>query len=113
MKLLSIFLIATVNYSAHSQNELKDDRAAKEQYIAVSREKLALEIEMRKVKALLQATDLKLQEVKKENKDLEKELAHAEKELSSSESQKDKLEDQVKLYQKILNQISTVIKQSN
>lgn len=115
MKTLLFFLIFSVSL-VHAQDKVVKDigseRNLKEQYINVSREKLALEIDARKLKEQLKELEQKNKELSQENKDLEKEISTLEKELTSTDLAKDELEKKNQSLQGTLNQINQVLRKN-
>lgn len=81
-----------------------------EKYIQLSKRKLALELENRKLRELLGSSEERIKQLLTDQKEMEKELVSLEKELATSEKQRDAIEDKNTQLQAALEEISTHLK---
>lgn len=102
--ILSLFLCISLNLSSAATKE------EKESAIKETRDRLALELENRKLRELIAAHEERTKELSGSQKELEEDLAQSEKELSALEAKNDKLaEENTRLKQK-LSTITNLLK---
>lgn len=117
MNYLTAFLILLLGNSYAQEHRLDTSSIgqdnSKEQVITLTKEKLALELENKKLQNSIDDLKKTLVEVTKEKLDLEKELSALEKELASSEEKLDKAEQRRQRLQVIIDQVSRAIQNPN
>lgn len=84
-----------------------------EQSLRITKEKLQLEIENKKLRELLNSSEERIKELILEKKDLEQDLASTEKELSESDKRNILLSDQNDLLNTTLVEIQKLLKKSS
>ncbi|MFP5492447.1 MAG: hypothetical protein ACLGG0_13165 [Bacteriovoracia bacterium] len=113
MNYLAAFLILLLGNSYAQESRIDTSRIgqdkSKEQVITLTKEKLALELENKKLQNSIDDLKKTLAEVTKEKLDLEKELSALEKELASAEVKLDTAEQKKQRLQAIVDQVSRAI----